>query len=121
MSDADFTHDVFSRHCAEDQGGVRPIAERLRADGLKGRFDEWETAQANNATQKPASEFQRSAFSLQPFLALSAKAFGSDWAQLEAGTFGRGNLLEPQLAVSRPAEEGSPLHSPAARHPSKMI
>ena len=30
---------------------------------------------------------QPSAFSLQPFLELSANAFGSDWAQLESGAF----------------------------------
>ena len=40
---------------------------------------------------------------------MSANAFGSDWAQLEAGTW------EGQLAVSRPAGQGAPLHSPAAR------
>jgi hypothetical protein len=37
---------------------------------------------------KDKVELQPSAFCLQPLLC----AFGSDWAQLEAGTCGRGNL-----------------------------
>jgi len=92
MGDAIFTQNVFLSHSVKDKAVVRAVAERLRANGLKLWFDEWETAQANNATQKRPSEFQPLAFSLQPFLDLSANAFGSDWAQLEAGTFGRGNL-----------------------------
>ena len=71
---------------------VRPLAERLRKDGLKVWFDEWEIAKVEGAKRKSASEHQPSALSLQPFLGLSANAFGSDWAQLEAGTCGRGNL-----------------------------
>jgi hypothetical protein len=62
---------------------VRAAAERLRKDGLKVWFDEWEIARADRAKRKSASELPPSAFSLQPLL----RAFGSDWAQLEAGTF----------------------------------
>ena len=35
MSDTAFTHDVFLSHSAKDKAVVRPLAERLRHDGLK--------------------------------------------------------------------------------------
>jgi hypothetical protein len=40
MDDAAFTHDVFLSHSAKDMAVVRPLAERLRQDGLKVWFDE---------------------------------------------------------------------------------
>ena len=87
---------------------MRPLAERLRKDGLKVWFDEWEIANAEGAKRESVSELEPSAFSLQPLLehglehskfgtrnsefgiaqpGMSANAFGSDWAQWEAGTF----------------------------------
>jgi len=36
-----FQFDVFLSHSAKDKAVVRPLAERLRADGLKMWFDEW--------------------------------------------------------------------------------
>jgi hypothetical protein len=41
MSDQ-FQYAVFLSHSAKDKAVVRPLAERLRADGLKVWFDEWE-------------------------------------------------------------------------------
>ncbi len=41
MSNETFTHDVFLSHSAKDKAVVRPLAERLRKDGLKLWFDEW--------------------------------------------------------------------------------
>ena len=38
----DFQNDVFLSHSAKDKAVVRPLAERLRQDGLKVWFDEWE-------------------------------------------------------------------------------
>ena len=37
----EFSHDVFLSHSAKDKAVVRPLAERLRADGVKVWFDEW--------------------------------------------------------------------------------
>ena len=37
----EFTHDVFLSHSSKDKAVVRPLAERLRQDGLKVWFDEW--------------------------------------------------------------------------------
>ena len=39
MSDPVFNHDVFLSHSAKDKAMVRPLAERLRQDGLKVWFD----------------------------------------------------------------------------------
>jgi hypothetical protein len=37
----EFPYDVFLSHSAKDKAVVRPLAERLRQDGLKVWFDEW--------------------------------------------------------------------------------
>ncbi len=37
----EFAYDVFLSHSAQDKAVVRPLAERLRKDGLKVWFDEW--------------------------------------------------------------------------------
>ena len=36
-----FQYDVFLSHSAKDKAVVRPLADRLRQDGLKVWFDEW--------------------------------------------------------------------------------
>ena len=42
MSAETFPYDVFLSHSAKDKAVVRPVAERLRQDGLKVWSDEWE-------------------------------------------------------------------------------
>ena len=37
-----FDYDVFLSHSSKDKAGVRPVAERLRGDGLRVWLDEWE-------------------------------------------------------------------------------
>ena len=37
-----FKFDVFLSHSSKDKAVVRPLAERLRKDGVKVWFDEWE-------------------------------------------------------------------------------
>ena len=63
---------------------VRAVAERLRMDGLKVWFDEWEIKPGDSI---PAKIEQGLEYSRVLLLCMSANAFGSDWAQLEAGTF----------------------------------
>jgi len=63
---------------------VRAIAERLRADGLRVWFDESEIKPGDNIPAKIEEGLERSRVLV---LCMSANAFGSDWAQLEAGTF----------------------------------
>ena len=86
----DFCYDVFLSHSAKDKAVVRPLAERLRADGVKVWFDEWvlkpgDSIEKNQSkTAKIEEGLERSRVLV---LCMSANAFGSDWAQLESGTF----------------------------------
>ena len=84
MSETTFTHDVFLSHSAKDKSVVRPLAERLRQDGLKVWFDEWVLKPGHSIPMKIEDGLEHSRVLV---LCMSANAFGSDWAQLEAGTF----------------------------------
>jgi len=79
-----FEFDVFLSHSTKDKEIVRPIAERLRADGLKVWFDEWVLKPGDSIPAKIEEGLEHSRVLV---LCMSAHAFGSDWAQLEAGTF----------------------------------
>jgi hypothetical protein len=85
----EFPYDVFLSHSAKDKAGVRPLAERLRRDGLKVWFDEWVLKPGDSIPAKIEAGLEHSRVLV---LCTSANAFGSDWSQLEAGTCGRGNL-----------------------------
>ena len=80
----EFSNDVFLSHSAKDKAVVRPLAERLRKDGLKVWFDEWVLKPGDNIPAKIDEGLEKSRVLV---LCMSANAFGSDWAQLEAGTF----------------------------------
>jgi len=84
MSSETFTHDVFLSHSSKDKDVVRGVAERLRADGLKVWFDEWVLRPGDSIPAKIEEGLEQSRVLV---LCMSANAFGSDWAQLEAGTF----------------------------------
>jgi hypothetical protein len=98
MSIEAFTHDVFRSHSAKDKAAVRRLAERLRKDELKVWFDEWEIKPGDSIPAKIEEGLEHSQFGFrisdfrnaQP--SMSANAFGSDWAQLEAGTCESDNL-----------------------------
>ena len=68
MSDPAFTHDAFLSHSARNKAVVRPLAERLRQDGLKVWFGEWEIGKAEGTEPESAAGLQPSASSLQPLL-----------------------------------------------------
>jgi hypothetical protein len=80
----EFQYDVFLSHSAKDKAVVRPLAERLRRDGLKVWFDEWVLKPGDSIPAKIEAGLEHSRVLV---LCMSAHAFGSDWAQLEAGTF----------------------------------
>jgi small GTP-binding protein len=80
----EFEYDVFLSHSSKDKAVVRPLAERLRKDGLKVWFDEWVLQPGDSIPAKIEEGLERSRVLV---LCMSANAFGSDWAQLEAGTF----------------------------------
>src|SRR5215467_5566187 len=79
-----FTFDVFLSHSSKDKEVVRDLANRLRNDGLKVWFDEWVLKPGDNIPAKIEHGLERSRVLV---LCMSANAFGSDWSQLEAGTF----------------------------------
>jgi len=79
-----FAYDVFLTHSSKDKVVVRVVAERLRKDGLKVWFDEWELKPGDSIPAKIEEGLEHSRVLV---LCMSANAFGSDWAQLEAGTF----------------------------------
>ena len=67
MSDQ-FQCDVFLSHNSKDQTVVRAVAKRLRQDGVMVWCNGWAIANSEGAKQRRTSEFQRSAFILQPML-----------------------------------------------------
>jgi hypothetical protein len=83
MSDS-FTFDVFLSHSSKDKLTVRDVAERLRADGLRVWFDDWQLRPGDSVPAKVEQGLEESRVLV---LCMSANAFGSDWAQLESYTF----------------------------------
>ena len=79
-----FQWDVFLSYSSADVEVVRNIAKRLRKDGLRVWFDEWEIA-------APAHIFSAIEAGLVAsrvlILCMSASALKSEWSQLEADTF----------------------------------
>ena len=80
----EFKYDVFLSHSSKDLDTVRAIAERLRDDGVRVWLDDWELRAGDNIPAKTEKGLENSRILV---LCMSANAFGSDWAQLEAGTF----------------------------------
>src|ERR1700674_5746096 len=79
-----FSFDVFLSHSSKDKAAVRSVAERLRADGVRVWLDEWQIRPGDNIPAKIEEGLEHSRVLV---LCMSAHAFGSDWTQLEAGTF----------------------------------
>ena len=80
----DFKYDVFLSHSSKDKVVVRELAERFREAGLRLWFDEWEIKPGDSIPAKIEEGLEHSRVLV---LCMSANAFGSDWAQLESGTF----------------------------------
>lgn len=80
----EFNYDVFLSHSVKDKPIVRELAERLRNDGLKVWLDEWVLKPGDHVQAKIEEGLEQSRVLV---LCMSANAFGSDWAQLEACTF----------------------------------
>ena len=80
----EFQYEVFLSHSAKDKAMVCPLAERLRKDGLKVWFDEWLLKPGDSIPAKIEEGLEHSRVLV---LCMLANAFGSDWAQLEVGTF----------------------------------
>lgn len=80
----EFSFDVFLSHSSRDKEVVRELAERLKRDGLRVWFDQWEIKPGDNIPSKIEEGLEHSRVLV---LCISANAFGSDWSQLESGTF----------------------------------
>lgn len=80
----DFKYDVFLSHSAKDTPVVRELANRLKNDNLRVWFDEWELKPGDSIPARIEDGLENARVLV---LCMSANAFGSDWAQLEAGTF----------------------------------
>ncbi|MEM7010366.1 MAG: TIR domain-containing protein, partial [Verrucomicrobiota bacterium] len=78
-----FRWDVFLSHSSKDKAIVRDIAERLRADGLRVWFDEWEIGVGETIGHKIEEGLEHSRLMV---FCMSENAFGSDWAELETQT-----------------------------------
>ena len=79
-----FRYDVFLIHSPKDKAVAREVAERLEADGVRVWFDEWEVKPGDSIPAVTEEGLDQSRVLV---FCMSASAFGSDWAQLEAGTF----------------------------------
>jgi WD40 repeat protein len=80
----EFQYDVFLSHSSKDKAVVRDIAKRLQADGLSVWLDEQQIKPGDSIPAKVETGLE---YSRVLVLCMSANAFGSDWAQLESGTF----------------------------------
>lgn len=84
---SEFAYDVFLSHNSKDKAVALDIAKRLRSDGLKVWFDEWEIKPRAKKTTREKKIEEGLEHSRVLVLCMSKHAFGSDWAQLESGTF----------------------------------
>lgn len=78
-----FTYDVFISHNSEDKPVVRELARRLKTDGLRIWFDEWEIKPGDMIALKIEQGLKQSRILI---LVMSANAFASDWVTLERQT-----------------------------------
>src|ERR1700716_3309322 len=79
-----FSFDVFLSHSSRNKDVVRPIAERLREDGLRVWLDDWVLRPGDSIPAKIEEGLEGSRVLV---LCMSAQAFGSDWARLKSYTF----------------------------------
>lgn len=108
-------YDIFLSHSSRDKVIVRGIADRLKADGLRVWFDEWEITPGANIPTKIDEGVRHSRVLL---LCISKNGFGSDWVNLEQSAFryldplNRNGRLIP-LRLDETPIEGllGPLHS----------
>ncbi len=102
-TDSDFEFDVFLSHSSHDKDVVRDVANRLKRDNVRVWFDEWEIKAGDSIPAKIEHGLEHSRVLV---LCMSAHAFGSDWAQLEARTFRfRDPLNHDRRAMTRTAKQ----------------
>jgi len=80
----EYQFDVFLSHSTKDKPVVRELAARLKKDGVRVWLDEEQIKPGDSIPAKIEEALERSRVLV---LCMSENAFGSDWAQLELGTF----------------------------------
>ncbi|QDV42484.1 translocation protein TolB [Stieleria neptunia] len=83
-TESDFEWDAFLSHSSNNKVAVRDLANRLKSDGVRVWFDEWEIRPGDSIPAKIENGLEHSRVLV---LCMSAEAFGSDWAQLESHTY----------------------------------
>lgn len=78
-----FAYDVFLSHSSKDKPIVRELAQRLKADGLRVWFDEWEIKPGDMIGLKIEQGLEHSRTLV---LCMSRNAFASEWVTLERHT-----------------------------------
>lgn len=109
----EFRFDVLLSHSSKDKSVGRPLAEQLREDGLRVWFDERKIRPGDSTPAKIEEGLEHSRVLV---IRMSANAFGPDWAKLESGTCGRGNL-----PVRDPLNQGVPINSREAIRRSRQM
>jgi WD40 repeat protein len=75
-----FAFDVFLSHSSKDKPLVRELAERLKADGLRVWFDEWEIAPGDHISGKVVKGLEQSR---RLVVVMTESFFASEWAAYE--------------------------------------
>ena len=78
-----FSYDVLVGYGSKDKDAAREVAERLRGDGLRVWFREWEVRFGLGAEAKTESGLEAARVLV---LCVSSRTTGSEWKRLEAGT-----------------------------------
>ena len=107
-----FTQDVFLSHSSHDTDVVRELAERLRGDGVRVWFDEWEIKLGDSVPKKIDDGLEQSRVLV---LCLSEHAFASDWATLESQTFRFRDPLNRQRRFIPLRLDGTPIKGSLAQ------
>jgi hypothetical protein len=79
-----FEFDVFLSHSSGDKDVVRDIANRLKSDGVRVWFDEWEIKPGDSIPAKIEDGLEHSRVLV---LCMSAAALAAGWPKLESHTF----------------------------------
>jgi hypothetical protein len=82
----EFQYDIFLSQSSKDKAVVHELAARLKADGIRIWLDLEQIKPGDSIPAKIEEGLERSRVLV---LCMSANAFGSEWAQLESGTFPR--------------------------------
>jgi hypothetical protein len=84
MHEQPLQYDVFLCHSSKNKDVVRDVANRLKSDGVRVWFDEWEIQPGDNIPAKIENGLEHSRVLV---LCMSAAALAADWPQLESHTF----------------------------------